>query len=170
MSLLIVNTMKQEDERVAKVIGELSAGKADCEVIHTENMRITHCIGCNDCWLKTPGICSVKDDYEILLKAFIRHDDILFISAVSLGFVTPQMKHIIDRILPLVTMFMSFKDGQIRHVGRYDTTYRFGLLYDGEADRDYMNLWMHRVAINIAGSSIGAYPLSDSREVMSCIW
>lgn len=169
MSLLIVNTMNSQNEKVQEIIRKLSEGKEACEVIHTENMKITHCIGCNACWLKTPGICAIKDDYEILLKAFIRYDDILFISGTSLGFVTPQMKNIIDRILPLVTMFTCFKDGQIRHVGRYNTSYRFGLIYDGEADKEYMNLWMHRVAINMAGTSLGAYPLSDMEEVSICI-
>ena len=27
-------------------------------------MNISHCVGCNCCWLKTPGICVIKVDYE----------------------------------------------------------------------------------------------------------
>ena len=36
----------------------------EVEIIDTSDMKIAHCMGCNQCWLKTPGICAIKDDYE----------------------------------------------------------------------------------------------------------
>lgn len=33
-------------------------------LVDTSEMNISHCVGCNCCWLKTPGICVIKDDYE----------------------------------------------------------------------------------------------------------
>lgn len=41
------------------------------ELIDTTDMNISHCIGCNYCWLKTPGICTIKDDYRQILGSFI---------------------------------------------------------------------------------------------------
>ena len=39
----------------------------DVEIIDTSDMKIAHCMGCNQYWLKTPGICAIKDDYEGVL-------------------------------------------------------------------------------------------------------
>ena len=34
-------------------------------------MNIKGCIGCNNCWLVTPGVCTIKDAYEELLMKFL---------------------------------------------------------------------------------------------------
>ena len=79
------------------------------------------------------------------------------------------MKNVIDRILPLATMYIHIVDGQCRHVPRYDKKLRFGLLYAGSADGAYLNRWMDRVMLNLGGESLGAYPISDAGEVLSCM-
>ena len=44
----------------------------EVEIIDTSNMKIAHCMGCNQCWLKTPGVCAIKDDYESILKKLVQ--------------------------------------------------------------------------------------------------
>lgn len=111
----------------------------------------------------------MKDDYEPILKAYLQYDDIVFLAGTALGFVNHKMKNIIDRILPLATMYTCFEDGQMRHVPRYDKHFRFGLLYSGKADGEYLSLWLQRVAVNMHGESMGAFPITESKEVLSCI-
>ena len=111
----------------------------------------------------------MKDDYEQILTAYLQYDTVIFITGTALGFVDYKMKNIIDRILPLVTMYTCFVDGQMRHVPRYDKCFHFGLLYLGEADSEYLNRWLERVAINMHGKSMGAFPIDRSEEVVSCI-
>ena len=77
MSLLIINTMSEDDASAQNCIQQLIKDKQDYKVIHTENMKISPCIGCNVCWLKTPGICAIKDDYEEILKAYLQYDTVL---------------------------------------------------------------------------------------------
>lgn len=77
MSLLIINTMSEGDASAQNCIQHLIKGKKDYRVIHTESMKISPCIGCNACWLKTPGICAIKDDYEEILKAYLQYDTVL---------------------------------------------------------------------------------------------
>ncbi len=79
------------------------------------------------------------------------------------------MKNVIDRLLPLVTMYIHIPDGQCRHVPRYDKRYRFGLLYDGNANQAYLSEWMNRVAPNLGGDSLGVFPITQAKEVLSCI-
>lgn len=169
MRLAIVNTLPPENGAVQKAIGELAASAAEYKIIHTQNLRIEPCIGCNACWLKTPGICAIKDDYEELLKLYLQYDAVIFLTGTALGFVNHQMKNIIDRVLPLATMYICFTDRQLRHVMRYDKKVCFGLLYSGKADDTYLNHWLERVVLNLDGKSMGAFPISRSKEVLSCI-
>lgn len=119
--------------------------------------------------LQTPGRCAIRDDYEELLKAYLHYDAVIYLSGTALGFVHHPMKNIVDRILPLATMYTCFVDGQMRHVPRYRKDFRFGLLYEGEADRAYLNRWLERVALNMHGTSLEAFPLSEAKEVASCM-
>ena len=68
MSVLVVNTLLEDSDDVLQLQEQICAQYEDSEVVYTKDMKISHCIGCNYCWLKTPGICTIKDDYEIILK------------------------------------------------------------------------------------------------------
>ena len=72
MSLLIINTLEEDDPAGKDAIHHLSAKTPVHTISHTEKMKIAPCIGCNACWLKTPGVCAVKDDYEQILKACLQ--------------------------------------------------------------------------------------------------
>lgn len=167
--LLIINTLPENDPAVLPALEALGRGAEEVRVIHTYEKNLRPCIGCNACWLVTPGICSIRDGYEELLKAYLQFDTVVFLSGTALNFVDHRMKNVIDRLLPLVTMYIHIVDGQCRHVPRYDKKLRFGLLYSGSADGEYLNRWMERVMLNFGGESLGVSPVSDAKEVLSCI-
>ena len=167
--LLIVNTLPENDPAVSSALEALGRGTEEVRVIHTYEKNLRPCIGCNACWLVTPGICAVKDGYEELLKAYLDYDATIFLSGTALNFVDHRMKNVIDRLLPLITMYIHIVDGQCRHVPRYEKKLRFGLLYAGSADKAYLNRWMERVMLNFGGESLGVSPISDAKEVLSCI-
>lgn len=131
------------------------------QAISTSDMKIKHCIGCNDCWIKTPGLCCIKDDYEQILIKMLQADCVIFLTETKLGFVCSQMKNLVDRILPLATMHLKFKNGQMRHYSRYGRQPDMALLYTGDADHEYLNLWLDRVNINLHSRSLGAYEFKD---------
>ena len=54
------------------MIRSLLPNKKEVEIIDTTGMKIAHCMGCNQCWLKTPGICAIKDNYESILKKLVQ--------------------------------------------------------------------------------------------------
>ena len=169
MRLLIVNTLPKDSPAAQAAIRTLCGSASDCRVIHACERNLHSCVGCNACWLKTPGVCAIQDGYEELLKAYLAYDATVFLSGTALNFVDYRMKNIIDRMLPLVTMHIHIVDGQCRHVPRYDKKLRFGLLYFGSSDKEYLNRWMDRVMLNFGGESLGACPISDAEEVLSCI-
>lgn len=168
MAVLIVNTLPQNHPEALAAIRTLGE-KAECRVMNVYEKQFRPCVGCNACWLKTPGICSIRDGYEEVLKAYLECDAAVFLAGTALNFVDHRMKHVIDRLLPLATMYIHIVDGQCRHVPRYDKDYRFGLLYAGTADGDYLNHWLDRVVLHLGGSSLGAFPIHQAKEVLSCI-
>ena len=168
-NLLVVNVLPKDDLTAQAAIQSLKHSAANVQVIHAYEQDFRPCAGCNACWLVTPGICAVKDGYEELLKAYLQYDAVLFLSGTALNFVDFRMKNLIDRLLPLVTMYIRIKDGQCRHVPRYNKEFRFGLLYAGAANRAYLNRWLERVMLNFDGKSLGAYPIENVEEMFSCI-
>ncbi len=168
MNLLIINTLSEDNPIVREAAEYMAEKTSACQIIHTEKMKISPCVGCNACWLKTPGICALKDDYEQILKAFLQHDATIILSDTALGFIRYKAKNIIDRMLPVATMYLHFVDGQMRHIPRYDKKFRLGLLYSGDADAQYMNQWLQRVTLNFDGVSIGAFPVEEYRKVSLC--
>ena len=53
--VLIVNTTSNHS--VTAELKKVTISKGiNAEIIETDTMHISHCIGCNHCWLKTPGV------------------------------------------------------------------------------------------------------------------
>ncbi|MCI9654538.1 MAG: flavodoxin family protein [Lawsonibacter sp.] len=158
---------------IGKVIAEELLGSAEnaveFELIDTAGMHISHCVGCNYCWLKTPGICAIQDDYEPILRKISVADQVWLVSDTHFGFVSWQTKNIVDRIMPLVTMYLKFKDGQMRHVMRYDHQPDIGIIYTGDGDQAYLERWCQRTALNLGSRSLGVFSESSRREAVSCM-
>ncbi len=166
--ILIVNTTK--DRAVTdRLKTAIQADKTEYEIVEAGDMKISHCIGCNYCWLKTPGICSIKDDYEEILKKMVKADQLWVVSDTALGFLDHKGKNIFDRILPLVTMHLKFKGDQMRHVTRYKRKTDIGIIYCGEGDREYLERWNGRTALNFGSRSLGAFPEEEIEEAVSCM-
>lgn len=162
MKYLIVNTLPAADPAGAQAAAELSQRLGGAEAVHTDGMDIRGCCGCNACWLVTPGICAIKDDYERLFIKFLQADRVLFLAQTSKGFVSYKMKNLLDRILPLATMYLTFKNGQMRHYARYKKRTDMGLLFAGdEADPDLLRRWMERAMLNLHAKSLGVYKLEE---------
>ena len=166
--VLIVNTTK--DTMITNELQALTRNKGiEAEIIEAGDKKISHCIGCNYCWLKTPGICSIKDDYEEILKKIIKADDLWVITDTALGFIDHKGKNIFDRILPIATMYLKFEGDQMRHVARYDNSPDIGLIVTGEADMDYLDKWVYRCALNFESTALGAFGKDELEEAVSCM-
>ncbi|MEG0477126.1 MAG: hypothetical protein RR572_05610 [Raoultibacter sp.] len=165
MSYLIISTVSRSDVQVKLALDELGTTLDDVRVIYADEMNLAACVGCNSCWLRTPGICPIKDDYEQLLIQYLQFDSIIFITEAKFGFVSYKMKNMMDRTLPLLTMYLKCYDGQMRHVARYKKSFHMGILYIGDGDKEYLNEWMARAMLNLHGASLGAYELSQRKEL-----
>lgn len=168
MFVLIDTTKDAKGKNIALEVITGSAGKT-CEYINAADLNISPCRGCNFCWLKTPGECAIKDEYEPLLKKISKADQVWLITDTKFGFVSYKTKNIVDRVMPLVTMNLHFVGKQMRHVARYQKNPDWGLIYYGEADKKYLSVWCDRVAINFSAKSLGAYCGSEYGEAIKCM-
>lgn len=169
MILLIDTTKEHLGKQMAQELLRCGKNETQFEWIDTTSMHISHCIGCNYCWLKTPGICAIQDDYEPILKKMSKAGQVWLISDIQFGFLSYSAKNIVDRVMPLVTMYLQFKDGQMRHVMRYEHQPDFGVVYSGDGNHAYLNRWCGRMALNFGSRSLGAFPKESIKEAVSCM-
>jgi len=168
--ILLIDTT--EEKLGATVYENLKTKKSNIDnydYVNATDMNISHCLGCNYCWLKTPGECVVKDDYEPLLKKMSKADQVWLLSDTMFGFVTYKTKNIVDRVMPLVTMYIHMVGKQMRHVPRYKKNPDWGVIYTGEGDKEYLTHWCERVAINFGAKSLGAYSEKEIEEAVACM-
>jgi len=166
MKYLIVSTLPESDVQAQKAICGIREVKKDMEIAYMDTYRIGACIGCTNCWLKTPGLCCVKDDWETLFKKMIEADCIIFLTEAKLGFVSFKLKNIVDRLIPLVMPYTEISRGEARHRGRYQKRWRFGLIYAGDGDQAFLREWMDRLALNFHSDSLGAYNINESEGLL----
>ena len=166
--VLIVNTT--EDKGITSKLRQYAIDKGiEADIVEASDMKISHCIGCNHCWLDTPGECSVKDDYEVIIRMLLKADQMWVISNTALGFIDHKGKNVYDRILPILTMNLKFIKGQMRHIRRYDNRVDMGLIVTGECDKEYLRRWNERVALNVDSRALGVYDAEDTEEYVACM-
>jgi hypothetical protein len=162
---LIICTLSKQDLKVQGFVEEMKGYKKDIEVIFTEEYKINHCIGCTRCWMKTPGRCVIKDDYEKIFRAFLAADHVILLTEATRGFISYKMKNIVDRLLPLAVPYTCIKDGAARHISRYGKSWNIGLVYTGEPHNEFLDEWMERFVLNFHSKSLGAFCIEE-REVL----
>jgi len=119
-----------------------------------KDMNIRHCTGCFGCWVKTPGLCVIKDDMDEVNRQAIQADFVLWASPLVLGFPSYYLKRTMDRSIPLVHPYITMVNGEAHHLARYERYPVFGLLVqpdanDDQAQIDLVGRISARTALNI---------------------
>ena len=161
MSYLIISTLSKSDDKINDLFSSLSSQGKNVELVSTESLNLSSCRGCSACWLKTPGICAIKDDWETLFRKFVKSDTVILVTEAKLGFVSYKLKNIIDRLIPLALPYLEIYKGEMRHTRRYKKRWNVALVYSGEGDRDFLTEWMERVTLNFFSKSLGVYNIEE---------
>ena len=112
---------------------------SDNRVAHFKlsEMKIRHCRGCFDCWLKKPGQCIYKDDSHIICREVINSDFVLFAAPLVMGFPSAVLKIAMDKLIPLLLPYIELVDNkECHHEKRYGKYPLIGLLIEREDDTD----------------------------------
>jgi len=101
---------------------ELDEVGVKTESILLHQTQVKSCIGCFRCWYTTPGICSgVKnDEANEITKKVIQSEWVIFLTPLTFGGYSSELKKIIERMLGLLQPGMTRKKGESHHIKRYD--------------------------------------------------
>lgn len=94
---------------------------------------IHHCIGCFGCWIKTPGICVIQDGYERTGAALGDCDELIVISRLCYGSVSPFVKTVQDRAISYIHPYFVMRKGEMHHKRRYENVIKVSAFFYGES-------------------------------------
>ena len=97
----------------------LEADGAGIETFTLRDIKLAHCLGCFNCWIKTPGICVEADAGREIAKAVIQADVAVLFTPVTFGGYSPELKKALDRFVQLVSPFFAMDHGEVHHPPRY---------------------------------------------------
>lgn len=92
----------------------------EVNIVNTKLLDIKYCNGCFGCWTITPGLCVQKDGMPEVLQTVMDSDLSIYITDVKVGFVSSELKKVLDKTIPLIHPFFDVLHGEIHHKGRYD--------------------------------------------------
>ncbi len=131
------NTLKLLD---AALNGAAEAG-AEIEAIDVAKLKIKYCTACNSC--HETGVCSIKDDYNVVLEKLLGADGIIWSSPNYITNVTAQLKTLFDRS-PLVI-----------HEQLFEGKYSLSLTTAGSGEVDFVLNIMNNFMTHCGGNVIG---------------
>jgi hypothetical protein len=80
------------------------------------------CVGCFRCWVKTPGTCVIDDHGAGFAALMTTHDEVLLLSRLVFGGLSPDVKAVLDRSIGFVLPFFRKLNGETHHSMRFDTS------------------------------------------------
>jgi hypothetical protein len=103
----------------AAVIDEVKRHGWDVDVLSLCDTAIAGCMGCFDCWIKTPGTCVIPDAGREVARRIVNSDLLALITPVTFGGYSSTLKKALDRMIPILLPFFEKIDGEVHHKIRY---------------------------------------------------
>ena len=140
----------------AAVTAALKARNWQAKAFALAGMDIQPCRGCFSCWVRTPGLCTIRnDDQEQILRAWAEADLIAMLTPITFGGYAPELKKALDRIIPVLLPFFIKIRGETHHPQRYPRRRRLLAVgtqrqEDGDSESSFRRL-VQRNALNMGG-------------------
>ncbi len=166
--VVILDGCASQDADLAPILGVVSdvsrRDGSEVEVFPLREMRIAHCLGCFNCWLKTPGLCVENDAGRQIAKAVIHSDTVVFFTPVTFGGYSPDLKRMVDRFIQIASPYFMMDHGEVHHPPRYPRRPRF-VMVGVQRHEDPQEA---RIFRTLAGrNAINIHPQSYAAEVVA---
>jgi len=80
------------DQYIGSLVEELKSAGHNTTVIVLRDLKISPCTGCFNCWLKTAGTCTIRDDARDVTRQYIAAEHVIFASPLIMGFPSALLK------------------------------------------------------------------------------
>lgn len=144
----IFDLRKNPDETLIKKI-ELYFNQSIKTVVLSEG-AIKACIGCWNCWVKTPGKCVMNDPMSSSYPDYVNSDSVIILMDTAQGFVDHNAKAFLDRIIPHYHPYIEIVDGECHHLARYERYPDMYFYYDtqdlSESEAQVIEDYLYRTA------------------------
>lgn len=115
------------------------------------------CIGCFGCWLKTPGKCVIKDEYQDMGEKLSKVDELIIISKATFGSYSSYVKNVMDRSISYVSPYFVIRKGEMHHKERYHKNLRISAVFYGaditEKEKETSKNLVKANALNLNGET-----------------
>ena len=123
MKILALNSSPHKSEGgTGLVLGRFIEGArgagAEVELVHLRGMDIKPCLGCFDCWTRTPGCCSQHDAMDEFLPKVAGADTLVYATPLYVDGMNGTMKMFLDRCIPLIEPWFELREAHCRHPRR----------------------------------------------------
>lgn len=122
------------DKYLDDLVSILDSGGSQITRLDLRDIPLKYCIGCFDCWTKTPGVCDTDQASHQMGRAVINSDFTLWAAPLKMGFPAALLKMGFDKHLPLIHPYMVVDQGEAHHLKRYEKYPRTGMLVEKESD------------------------------------
>jgi len=164
MKTVIFNGAKEGDQTInvieKTIVDQLTKEGWEVEPLELRNMHIANCLGCFGCWVKTPGTCVINDDGRETTRKAIQSDLMVWLTPVTFGGYSSELKKALDRIIPLLLPYFQSYHGQIHHKMRYKKHTKLLIIGAQEPGLDYEETFMALAERNSINFRPPAYAVS----------
>jgi multimeric flavodoxin WrbA len=101
------------------VLDIFSQMEAEVNVLHTGNVQIPYCCGLFNCWVKTPGECSMPGICREIADQMVNSDLMILFTPIVFGGYPARLKRAVDHFIPSILPFFRRLYGETHHIKRY---------------------------------------------------
>ncbi|MDL2215491.1 flavodoxin family protein [Ruminococcaceae bacterium OttesenSCG-928-N02] len=136
------------------------------------NEQAAYCIGCFGCWLKTPGVCILKDGLQHAGATLPQSDEIIIVSQNCYGGYSPSVKKVLDRSIAADLPFFTLRGGEVHHPFRYKKRPACKVFLYGDAtpfEKETAQKLVQANALNLAWQQVTLTFIEDI-ETLGEVW
>lgn len=122
------------DDYLSRFATELEQRGHHARRVDLRDLQLRTCVGCWTCWLKTPGLCGLKDDMASLYPDLVKAGLVIWASPLIVGTVSALLKTAQDRFVPLAHPYVELVNGECHHRHRYAHNADIGLIVETTPD------------------------------------
>lgn len=106
--------------------------------IYANDGTVHQCIGCEEeCGLGSPGKCVFKDEGTDFADDLLLCSELIIVSAMTYGSVSPFIKTMLDRAHPILNPALELKNGKVSYRCRVKTPFSMHVYFYGPRNAAY---------------------------------